>query len=95
MKGLQIIGNWDDDLIWCPSQCYLKVKFNKNCYIIYLRWRWNDPWEMSLIPTDETFKIQYGNWLYPKYNPHKMDELEEFKRHCIKQVRTYLKIIKE
>lgn len=41
---------WDDDLIWCPSQCYLDVTFDDGTpAILYLRWRHDDPWTGHII----------------------------------------------
>lgn len=49
--SLQIVGEWEDDLIWCPSQCYLKIVHRNRWFIIYLRWRWSDPWKAYLCET--------------------------------------------
>ena len=50
---IKILEGWDEDLIWCPSQCYLSISFKGKTYIIYLRWRWSDPWSCELIPLIE------------------------------------------
>lgn len=42
---IKILGKWEEDLIWCPSQCYLPIEFNGKKYTIYLRWRHQNPWE--------------------------------------------------
>ena len=36
-------------LIWCPSQCYYHLRHNEADYILYLRWRHEDPWQGSVI----------------------------------------------
>ena len=38
------LNEWYDDLLWCPSQCYYRTSRNGINYILYLRWRWDDPW---------------------------------------------------
>lgn len=41
---------WIDDLVWCPSQCYTDVRASDGTpYVLYLRWRWDDPWEAHFI----------------------------------------------
>lgn len=52
--NFKIIGEWDNDLIWCPSQLLLKIERENVVYQIYCRWRWSDPWTVSLIdPADK------------------------------------------
>lgn len=45
--GVEI--RWEDDLIWCPSQCYAPITYNGVDYVLYLRWRWGDPWQGHII----------------------------------------------
>jgi hypothetical protein len=48
---------WDDDLIWCPSQCYAPVEWPDGTpAVLYLRWRHDDPWGASIVtlPTRDT-----------------------------------------
>lgn len=41
---------WDDDLIWCPSQCRCNVTASDGTKaVLYLRWRWDDPWTGDII----------------------------------------------
>jgi hypothetical protein len=40
---------WEDDLIWCPSQCYAPITYQGVHYVLYLRWRWDDPWQGHII----------------------------------------------
>jgi len=44
----RIENGWDIDLIWCPSQIYKTFMFNDKEYKIYLRWRFDDPWEIRI-----------------------------------------------
>jgi len=46
---IEIKGNWRDDLLWCPSQCYLPVKIRDKEYTLYLRWRHEDPWAGHVV----------------------------------------------
>ncbi|OGO75554.1 MAG: hypothetical protein A3K45_03125 [Chloroflexi bacterium RIFOXYC12_FULL_59_14] len=43
------IGEWFYELIWCPSQCYYHIQHNGDDYILYLRWRWDNPWHGYVI----------------------------------------------
>jgi hypothetical protein len=43
------IGEWFDELIWTPSQCYYRLQHNGVDYILYLRWRWTNPWQAYLV----------------------------------------------
>ena len=40
---------WVDDLIGCPSQCYKEVGPPGMKYVLYLRWRWDNPWQGHII----------------------------------------------
>lgn len=40
---------WLDELTWSPSQCYFHLKHRGLDHILYLRWRWRDPWEGYVI----------------------------------------------
>lgn len=40
---------WDEDLIWCPSRLYATVSTSRGeKYTLYLRWSYNDPWELYI-----------------------------------------------
>ena len=47
-------GEWFYELIWCPSQCYYRVQHNGIDYILYLRWRWANPWHSHVIKNAAT-----------------------------------------
>ena len=42
-------GEWVDELNWSPSQCYYHLTHRDVDYILYLRWRWKDPWQGYVI----------------------------------------------
>ena len=43
------LGEWFDELTWSPSQCYCHLQHNGLDYILYLRWRWTDPWQAYVV----------------------------------------------
>lgn len=44
------LERWYCSLLWCPSQCYMHVQDQHGThFILYLRWRWNDPWQAHII----------------------------------------------
>ena len=78
---------WDDRLIWCPSQCYYYFK-DKEGHIkcIYLRWRHNDPWTAEIAPLNEKLEFDF-NAPWENLNPpfFKDSELDQLKEWCLKQ----------
>lgn len=46
---LKITQTWEDFLYGCPSQSTLYFMYNERPYEVYLRWRWQDPWDARLI----------------------------------------------
>ena len=42
-------GVWFEELNWSPSQCYCRVQHRGVDYILYLRWRWTDPWQAHVV----------------------------------------------
>ena len=43
------VGEWFDELTWSPSQCYYHLQHKEVDYILYLRWRWTDPWQAYVV----------------------------------------------
>jgi hypothetical protein len=81
-------GEWEDSLIWCPSQCFLNFTIGKKHYVLYLRWRWEDPWTADLIETDETFALQGDRVMWRNLNIKyfsENDDLGKLKRHSIRK----------
>lgn len=89
---------WDDDLIWCPSQCYLNIEYLGRHFVIYLRWRWSNPWTADIVecPNDGKFDMHElkDNWheLNIKYWEDK--QLKEAKENAIEAANKWLKEIK-
>lgn len=52
-ESSRIENGWDIDLIWCPSQIYKTFTVNGKKIEIYLRWRFDDPWEVYINHTIE------------------------------------------
>lgn len=46
--------HWEDDLMWRPSQCYASMMYGEVHYVLYLRWRWDDPWQGHVITNART-----------------------------------------
>jgi len=42
-------GEWFDDLLWSPSQCYFHFQHHGVDYILYLYWRRTDPWQAYVV----------------------------------------------
>ena len=65
-----IDDEWIEQLYGCPSQCYRRVKCNGNVYTLYIRWRWEDPWEFFIVDGDllaeHIFWVEEG-YLFAKY----------------------------
>lgn len=85
---MEIVGEWEDSLIWCPSQCELEVEHEGAKYILYLRWRWSDPWAGSIIIKDKERFIE-GTWGVMLLNCYKDSELEYAKKEIIETARYY------
>lgn len=78
---------WDDRLIWCPSQCYYYFKDKEgsmNC--IYLRWRHQDPWTAEIVPLNEKMELDFESPQWENLNPpfFKDSELDQLKEWCLK-----------
>jgi hypothetical protein len=90
----KIINNWRDDLIWCPSQCYLNIEYKNRQFVIYLRWRHQDPWTAEIVecPNDGKFDMfELDNWnrLDIKYWSDD-DDLSRIKKNAIDAANEWL-----
>lgn len=75
---------WDDDLIWCPSQCYADVAYPDGTpAVLYLRWRWSDPWQASIIKGVTSATFSGGEWLAVDIGDFRDDQLIEAKAALI------------
>jgi hypothetical protein len=96
-QAIEIVKEWDDDLIWCPSQCYLGLTYMGVKYVIYLRWRYTNPWTAELIQTDKSFcpnaipNVEWANILNPdEYFTDDLSELPKLKQTAINNAKKYL-----
>ena len=58
-------NTWYDSLIMCPSQCYYHVVDDGLHYILYLRWRYDDPWHGYIIrgaANEKTMSNNLSSW---------------------------------
>lgn len=77
MEKVELHSEWEDDLGICPSQCYLKMKFRNRFFVLYLRWRYQDPWSATLVECDEDYGMfnQKYEWQRLNIDPYKEHEL--------------------
>ncbi len=88
-----VVSDWHDDLIWCPSQCYKHIEFKCRHFIIYLRWRHSDPWTAELIesPNDGKFNMHTKfPWIWMNVEFWKDTELDQLKLDVEKKVNGWL-----
>jgi hypothetical protein len=71
-ESRRIENGWDIDLIWCPSQIYKTFTVNQEEYRIYLRWRFDDPWEVYI--NDKNIDV----YLMEEYKAEQYQELMDF-----------------
>jgi len=84
------IGEWFYALILCPSQCYYRIQHNGVDYMLYLRWRHEDPWRAYVIKNAESLEaMNKGNpiWsedIFELYHvQYSEDELEMAKEKVV------------
>jgi len=87
---MKILGKWEDDLVWCPSQCYSLVEHEGEKYQLYLRWRHYDPWGGYIIHPDKP-----GFWsedLFLLYHEQYKDtELSFAKKRIVELAKRYFR----
>jgi len=67
---------WIEDLIWCPSQLYRRIKCGEQVFTLYLRWRHHDPWVFRVAKGDmlnDKHFIYVATELFEKYNIFRRD----------------------
>lgn len=88
---INVIQEWEDDLIWCPSQCYLRFQFKQMFFVLYLRWRTSDPWTATLIHCkDNEFETRTGDWFPLAVNDFTDDQLDQLKVDALSKTKEYL-----
>lgn len=67
------------------EQWFLMFQYKDLYFVIYLRWRHSDPWEATIIETQEDFDIQgEGAWTEISGLNYNVDQLEELKVDVLK-----------
>lgn len=56
------VSSWQDDLCWCPSQCYGEIEHEGKRVVLYLRWRHEDPWQGHVIEDAPVDAVWQGEW---------------------------------
>jgi hypothetical protein len=84
------LGEWFYELICCPSQCYYRLKHKGVDYIMYLRWRWEDPWQAHVVRNAASLDEMHSDdavWLEDVFALHHLhyrdDELELAKERIV------------
>lgn len=63
-------SKWREDLIWCPTQIYRSVYVNGFKFTLYLRWRWDDPFDFHILSVkgiDEFFDLGWNKELFSNH----------------------------
>jgi hypothetical protein len=78
-KLFQIKSDWVDSMMWCPSQCWLKILYKGHRWTLYLRWRWEDPWSADLIQGWDTTatKKRWEELRIPFFIDEEVDKCKE------------------
>jgi hypothetical protein len=87
-------SDWQDDLIWCPSQCYKHIEYKKKHFVIYLRWRNSDPWTSQIIECipDGNFNMhsKVYEWHFLNTKNWSANQLNEMKKEVEWHVKDWL-----
>lgn len=89
----KVISDWKDDLIRCPSQCYKNIEYKGRHFVIYLRWRWSDPWQCKLVECPPNLEFDMHTqfeWTVLSVKHFTHDELELLKVNAEKLVNKWL-----
>jgi len=93
---MHLLSNWQDDLAWCPSQCKVEVEYEGKRFVLYLRWRHQDPWQGHLVENAPVDTLWEGKWspdLFERYDYFfaEDDNLDKIKLALIMCVERWLK----
>jgi ribA/ribD-fused uncharacterized protein len=80
IKWIQWVTTWGlnefhEDLIWCPSQIYYWFMVGQEMKLVYMRWRWSDPWSIELCNVKDPSKPH--DWSFD--DSEKLDLGKEYK----------------
>lgn len=83
---------WSNDLIMCPSQCECYFWVDDKPYCIYMRWRWNDPWDVWLIERGDDGQVLWeSEWTKLNVGYFVHDNYEVVQKESIKIIKKYFK----
>jgi len=85
------LGEWFEELLWTPSQCYYRLQHKGIDYILYLRWRWTDPWQAYVVKnaasldTMNRVDVVWSSDVFEQHRIHyKVGELELAKEKLVR-----------
>ena len=91
------VGEWGpyefhEDLIWCPSQIYYWFMTNEGMKLVYMRWRWQDPWSITICnvndpSTPEEWDFVGSENITDKIGTFKDSEYEKMEEEVLKYLR--------
>ena len=91
------INSWDlyefhEDLIWCPSQIYYWFMVGDKMKLVYMRWRWQDPWSITICevpdPTNpDSWNFDGSENITDKVGTFKDREYEKMEEEVLKYLR--------
>lgn len=87
VSKIKWLSGWDDTLIWCPSQLERKFKLDNSVYMLYCRWRWDDPWSFSFFKNDK----DHSNWIDIGWGLTEKDSVDDIHKYAEDLLFTFLK----
>lgn len=93
------LGRWRRSLLWCPSQCYLHIRRESVDYVLYLRWRYGNPWHGYIIAnaqgestmTARSRAVWSGDLLNENGQFYRSDQMTQAEQAMEKLFEKYLK----
>lgn len=102
MEDLEAVATlWKDNFsFWSPAQSEMKMDVNvgngkKHHYVIYLRWRNDNPWRAYLVKTPPDYEIEGEDslWLELKVFEWEQGQEEDLKQDALEEAVKKLKEI--
>jgi hypothetical protein len=70
------LGKWLDELTGLLSQCYCHIQHQGVDYILYLRWRWIDPWQAYVIKNADSLSSMNNGQAIWSFDVFEIQHLE-------------------
>lgn len=84
---------WYNDLIMCPSQCYCNfITEDGDEFCIYMRWRWDDPWSVAVVPFYNGDFCYDADWEYVDLGYFSHDDYARLQKRCVRYVEEKYKV---